>query len=196
MPAAGIPLFSRPLHPGRGRGGSRPADNPSVDGVGGPMTPQAIKKLREYLHLTQEAFASILGVSFATVNRWENGKSVPTGDYARVLQTLQRLTAYDAPGPAIDWKRVGALSAMAAVAGFSPLLTLGAALAPVLIAHLPSWADVPLGEVATEGPRARRQGKAAMGRTRIPLGNVWAKTAGRRVRTRATTRADTPRTGL
>jgi transcriptional regulator with XRE-family HTH domain len=112
------------------------------------MTPRAIKALREHLHLTQEVFASILGVSFATVNRWENGKTTPTGDYARVLQTLGHLTAPDAPGAAIDWRRVGALSAMAAVAGFSPLLTLGAALAPVLIAHLPSWADVPGGEGA------------------------------------------------
>ncbi len=113
------------------------------------MTPQAIRELREYLHLTQEAFASILGVTFATVNRWENGKTMPTGDYLRVLQTLQQLTAYNVPGPAIDWKRVGALSAMAAVAGFSPLLTLGAALGPVLIAHLPSWSEVRLWEVST-----------------------------------------------
>src|SRR5499426_4069177 len=109
------------------------------------MTPKEIKALRERLQLTQEVFASILGVSFATVNRWENGKTMPTGDYARVLQTLGQLTVHDAPGPAINWKRVGALSAMAAVAGFSPLLTLGAALAPVLIAHLPSWSDVPFG---------------------------------------------------
>ncbi len=122
------------------------------------MTPKAIKALRERLHLTQEAFARILGVSFATVNRWENGKTAPTGDCARVLQTLQQLTARDTPGPAIDWKRVGALSAMAAVAGFSPLLTLGAALAPALIAQLPSWSDVPLGEATAESLRARVQG--------------------------------------
>jgi len=112
------------------------------------MTPQAVKELREHLQLTQEVFASILGVSFATVNRWENGKTSPTGDYARVLQTLGQLTARDVLRPMIDWKRVGALSAMAAVVGLSPLLTLGAALAPVLIAHLPSWADVPGGEGA------------------------------------------------
>jgi len=112
------------------------------------METQGIKELRERLELTQEVFARILGVSFATVNRWENGKTVPTGDYARVLQTLRQLTVPNGPGASIDWKRVGALSAMAAVAGFSPLLTLGAALAPVLIAHLPTWFDVPFGEVA------------------------------------------------
>ncbi len=32
-----------------------------------------VKELRERLHLTQEAMAESLGVSFATVNRWENG---------------------------------------------------------------------------------------------------------------------------
>jgi transcriptional regulator with XRE-family HTH domain len=128
------------------------------------VTPEAIKALREQLHLTQEAFARILGVSFATVNRWENGKTEPTGDYARVLQTLQLLTVPGAPGPAIDWKRVGALSAMAAVAGFSPLLTLGAALAPVLIAHLPSWAEVPFGTAAAQRRRGRGQQARQTGR--------------------------------
>ena len=123
------------------------------------MTPMAIRALREHLHLTQEVFASILGVSFATVNRWENSKTVPTGDYARILQTLQQLTVHDV--------RVGALSAMAAVAGFSPLLTLGAALAPLLIARLPSWADVPLAEASPGRPRPRLQGKNPVGRKRV-----------------------------
>jgi DNA-binding XRE family transcriptional regulator len=131
------------------------------------MIPKAIKELREHLQLTQEVFASILGVSFATVNRWENGKTTPSGDYARVLQTLGRLTVHDTPGPAIDWKRVGAFSAMAAVAGFSPLLTLGASLAPVLIAYLPSWADVPGGEAAAGNLRPRSQDKHTKSRVRI-----------------------------
>jgi DNA-binding XRE family transcriptional regulator len=123
------------------------------------MDPGEIRTLREQLQLTQEVFAQILGVSFATVNRWENGKSEPSGDYARVLPTLRQLMTSDSPGPAIDWKRVGALSAMAAVAGFSPLLTLGAALGPVLITHLPSWADVPLGGTITEQSRSQPQAK-------------------------------------
>ncbi len=121
------------------------------------MDPEEIRALREQLELTQEVFAQILGVSFATANRWENGKSEPSGEHARVLQTLGQLMASDSPGPAIDWKRVGALSAMAAVAGFSPLLTLGAALGPVLISHLPSWADVPLGETLTKQSRSQPQ---------------------------------------
>ena len=128
------------------------------------MDPEEIRVLREQLELTQEVFAQILGVSFATVNRWENGKSVPSGDYARVLQTLGQLMASDSSGPTIDWKRVGALSAMAAVAGFSPLLTLGAALGPVLISHLPSWADVPLGETMTKQGRSQSQAKLSPGK--------------------------------
>ena len=102
------------------------------------MTPDTIKELRARLQLTQEAFARILGVSFATVNRWENGKAEPTGDYSRVLYTLQQLATNKEVSATINWTRVGALSAMAAVAGFSPILTLGAVLAPQVIAQLPS----------------------------------------------------------
>ncbi|MBM4255717.1 MAG: helix-turn-helix domain-containing protein [Deltaproteobacteria bacterium] len=105
------------------------------------MTPEAIKALRTRLQLTQEAFARILGVSFATVNRWENGKAEPTGDYSRVLYTLQQLVTNEEAGNAIDWTRAGALSAMAAIAGFSPILTLGAILAPQVLAQLPSRDD-------------------------------------------------------
>lgn len=130
------------------------------------MTPQEIKALRERLQLTQEVFARILGVSFATVNRWENGKTEPTGDYARVLQTLHQLAAATKSGLTIDWKRVGALSAMAAVAGFSPLLTLGAALAPILIAHLPSWSDAPVGESSSKNRQPTQQRKQSTGKKR------------------------------
>ena len=37
-----------------------------------------VRKLRECLSLTQEALAESLGVSFATVNRWENGRTEPS----------------------------------------------------------------------------------------------------------------------
>jgi putative transcriptional regulator len=37
-----------------------------------------VKELRCRLHLTQEAMAATLGVSFATVNRWENGWTAPS----------------------------------------------------------------------------------------------------------------------
>ncbi len=37
-----------------------------------------LKEIRQKCFLSQEAFAKELGVSFATVNRWESGKTKPT----------------------------------------------------------------------------------------------------------------------
>ncbi|PIE74045.1 MAG: transcriptional regulator [Deltaproteobacteria bacterium] len=37
-----------------------------------------LKEVRRQLALSQEELAHALGVSFATVNRWENGKTVPS----------------------------------------------------------------------------------------------------------------------
>ena len=36
-----------------------------------------VKSVRKQLGISQEELARKLGVSFATVNRWENGKSKP-----------------------------------------------------------------------------------------------------------------------
>jgi putative transcriptional regulator len=47
-----------------------------------------IKELRERLHLTQEAMAESLGVSFATVNRWENGWTKPSQLAVRQIEQL------------------------------------------------------------------------------------------------------------
>ena len=46
---------------------------------------EAIKKLRSKLILTQTEFGELLGVSFATVNRWEGGKFKPTIKLKRKL---------------------------------------------------------------------------------------------------------------
>ncbi|NLV32672.1 MAG: helix-turn-helix transcriptional regulator [Acidobacteria bacterium] len=40
--------------------------------------PETVKEVRRLLALSQEELAHALGVSFATVNRWENGKTVPS----------------------------------------------------------------------------------------------------------------------
>lgn len=40
--------------------------------------PATIIKLRAILNLSQAALAELLGVSFTSVNRWENGKYQPT----------------------------------------------------------------------------------------------------------------------
>jgi len=38
---------------------------------------ESVKEVRKQLGLSQEALAHELGVSFATINRWENAKTVP-----------------------------------------------------------------------------------------------------------------------
>lgn len=57
-----------------------PIDNgrPTVDQLIGEDYPAQIKRLRARLGLTQAALAEKLGVSFPTINRWENGKSRPS----------------------------------------------------------------------------------------------------------------------
>jgi putative transcriptional regulator len=42
-----------------------------------PDIPKLIKELRERLGLTQEQFAQRVGVTFSSVNHWENGKRMP-----------------------------------------------------------------------------------------------------------------------
>lgn len=39
--------------------------------------PALIRELRQRLNLTQEQFAQKVGVTYSTVNHWENGKRVP-----------------------------------------------------------------------------------------------------------------------
>ena len=38
---------------------------------------QLVKDLRERMKLTQEQFAQKVGVTYSTVNHWENGKRMP-----------------------------------------------------------------------------------------------------------------------
>lgn len=45
-----------------------------------------IKEIREVLLLSQEELAEELGVSFATVNRWENGHHEPTIKVKRAIR--------------------------------------------------------------------------------------------------------------
>lgn len=50
--------------------------------------PEAIKTLRKKMLLTQTEFAEYLGVSFGSVNRWENGQFEPTMKMKRKLAPL------------------------------------------------------------------------------------------------------------
>ena len=49
---------------------------------------EAIKKLRNKMLLTQVEFAEYLGVSFASINRWETGRFKPTMRIKRKLAPL------------------------------------------------------------------------------------------------------------
>lgn len=47
-----------------------------------------IKKIRRMALLTQEDFVKKLGVSYATINRWETGKAMPN------LKTMKLIDEY------------------------------------------------------------------------------------------------------
>lgn len=49
---------------------------------------KALKELREKLLVTQEELAEMLGVSFASVNRWENKRHEPTIKAKRKIRDL------------------------------------------------------------------------------------------------------------
>ena len=52
------------------------------------FTPDEIKKLRIKMMLSQTEFAKLLGVTFESVNRYENGRSRPTFRVQRKLNEL------------------------------------------------------------------------------------------------------------
>lgn len=49
---------------------------------------KAIKALRENLLVSQTEMAKMLGVSYATVNRWENGHHEPSYKAKRQIRNL------------------------------------------------------------------------------------------------------------
>jgi putative transcriptional regulator len=51
--------------------------------------PALIKELRERLGLTQEQFAQKVGVTYSTVNHWENGKRTPQPYLVQRLRELK-----------------------------------------------------------------------------------------------------------
>ena len=51
---------------------------------------KVIKELRNKMTLSQVEFAQLLGVSFASVNRWETGKHEPTIKIKRKIKALMR----------------------------------------------------------------------------------------------------------
>lgn len=49
---------------------------------------RSIRQLRQQLGLSQEKFAAQLGVSFRTVNRWENGHTEPSALALKQIEML------------------------------------------------------------------------------------------------------------
>lgn len=47
-----------------------------------------VKSARLQLHLSQSDFAKLMGVSFSTVNRWENEKTKPSYQALRTFEAL------------------------------------------------------------------------------------------------------------
>ncbi len=53
---------------------------------------EVIKNLRTILSLTQEQFAAKVGVTWSTVNRWENGRGNPSPLAMRRIEELKKTT--------------------------------------------------------------------------------------------------------
>jgi len=53
-------------------------------------TSKIIRQLRAELGLTQEQFAAKIGVTYSTVNRWENSKANPSPLAMRTIRILQK----------------------------------------------------------------------------------------------------------
>ncbi|MBN3947847.1 MAG: helix-turn-helix transcriptional regulator [Nostoc sp.] len=47
-----------------------------------------IRELRQQLNLSQKQFAAQVGVSFKTVNRWENGHTVPSRMALKLIEEM------------------------------------------------------------------------------------------------------------
>lgn len=52
------------------------------------MTGEEVRKIRLRLGVSQERFAAMLGTTVVSVNRWENGKALPSRLYIREIKNL------------------------------------------------------------------------------------------------------------
>jgi transcriptional regulator with XRE-family HTH domain len=60
-----------------------------------PDMPRLIRELRRRTGLTQEKFAAKLGVTFPTINRWENGRARPSPLALQRIEELIRTMGRD-----------------------------------------------------------------------------------------------------
>lgn len=49
-----------------------------------------VARLRQFLNMSQEEFAALLGAAPSTLRKWENGQRVPSGAAAKLLEVLER----------------------------------------------------------------------------------------------------------
>ena len=52
--------------------------------------PSDVKTIREHLHLSQSAFAALMGVSVKTLQEWEQGRRKPSGPASALLRIANR----------------------------------------------------------------------------------------------------------
>lgn len=52
--------------------------------------PENIKEIRQSLELTQSEFASFMGVSFRTLQEWEQGRRTPSGPAYSLLRIAKK----------------------------------------------------------------------------------------------------------
>jgi len=77
-------------------------------------TAEEIRNLRKELNLTQKELAKVLGVVYATVNRWENGQTAPSAAAVQQIRDLAAVRRADAqkegigPTPGEEWASGGA----------------------------------------------------------------------------------------
>ncbi|MGD9678993.1 MAG: helix-turn-helix transcriptional regulator [Acholeplasmataceae bacterium] len=57
-----------------------------------------VKEIREKLIITQEELAGLLGVSYASINRWETGKHEPTTKIKRKIVEFCKQNKIDLEG--------------------------------------------------------------------------------------------------
>lgn len=55
-----------------------------------PDISRLVRELRERTGLTQEKFAAKLGVTYPTINRWENGRAKPSPLALKQIEDLLR----------------------------------------------------------------------------------------------------------
>ena len=64
-----------------------------------PDVARLVRELRSITGLTQEKFAAKLGVTFPTINRWENGRAKPSPLAMKQIEDLLHSLGERGEGP-------------------------------------------------------------------------------------------------